>query len=1599
MLNLLHKRIIMKEFYCKKPIFALLVLLLASFSNTLQLQAQVFPTSATVRLVPPYNTFLSELSQGNSDKVQVILLQRDQSVPNYDVRLKFKVKLAGNVIFETAPSFVSPIINLEQNTPIVLSGADLAAYFQANHLVFANANLRNIYVNNGQVPEGLYEFCATVYSATRADRQLSNNACQIFSLSRSLPPLLNLPACGGAIPEQNPLNLRFWWTPQHSSSVNSAANTSYVLEIFEIRNADGNANNAVLTSSPVFSFPTPLTQYFYSISDPNFIVGMRYAWRVRVIDDSNRDAFINNGYSAVCEFTYAPTLANGQTLVPILAPSNIQAEGKGIRAGRVYWSAFVGTALDRPDRYKVEYKKVGASGNAGLEWFSEFTTTDELLINQGLEPATTYEARVQGEKGGFLGDASSIVTFTTFIPVTPVCGVTPTNVLENMTPMRNARIGMPIEVTGFEVVLDSLEAESTPGVYSGRGLIKIPFMLNQTFTVLFESLFINELGQAGEGRVWFKTKPIEEWIADQAGQTAANQQEAQDILNNQQAFADTPFYDDVITFGNTTIQSISVSPQGYIQLNTAGGTFMADTALVPKPPRRSALIIEDKDGNQWVILPNNSVVAAPHGGLPPKYNYSDDKLDATDSLRVDFTQKLLPSPQLFGFDARRKGNTYFKWAKNFEAIRLKGGLPYFVPYQSLGAATLTATSTQREEVVVNIKYLPKATEPAFNESSLTFKLGTTVITAKTATATTTGYTASFLFNLPAVPITGTSGDEPFLYAYYGTKKIGKINIAPFKRREEKVILVPVNGATAPNVGILQTYLDSVYRQANVKFTVTEKTGFRFNIDSVGAAGLARAGSGINKYSAEMRMIRDKFAIDTTYDKKASYIFVVSAFEGGGLDGFMVRGRSMGFVASGANKRTYAHELGHGAFGLEHTFPEIGQSLSNNLMDYGDSTHLTHKQCKDIAKRKFVFNWLDSEEDGSVANFVVGAITGGVVDLLIQVGEIYIDKGGVPSFAVIVSEISWSSVALSVVFGGASSGAGAITKFKAFAQTPAARKVLENGLELILDCTEDVIKDYAKGDVNVAKSIATSLISSSLFKLGGGILDALIPKIRKRFGILEPKIVARTAPKLVDAAVSLLKEREKILTDFKAKFSDKYYADAATKLVDDAYLQKRVFKMFNDDIGKWMRDADLINTLLVLLPARYYYPLSMKIGSTEYNDAIGGTIEGFKAFLSSLVAPCQNFNAIILKAHNAGMPQIQVDNAIAKLCTITPASTRISINTKLGSSSYTNAEVRAFLVDVLGNGVDPAQALSNNILQINSNIIDAWQLVRQARCVNSQVSCDAKMPQDFEILKEVANLQNNTTFLSNLGVIAGADGKESLKLFIKKHSTARCYTCGSSATDTHLHYMSAYLIDLVYFVNNFHTTTDVQSVWNQGLTGSPTQVVGGAYMLYLLNQEKNLTLPANEVLRFELDLNNSPNLAKPKKADIVLSNSSSTQILVECKSWTHQDPNFSGLRSGSSASYSQFETYLKNISSMNELRYYFDARRTNITETYVKDVFKTSFTNNQPAIFDAIWNNNLGLRQSLFPINNTNALKNNAQSEFTQMINTMDNDLFKFLNVK
>ena len=79
-----------------------------------------------------------------------------------------------------------------------------------------------------------------------------------------------------------------------------------------------------------------------------------------------------------------------------------------------------------------------------------------------------------------------------------------------------------------------------------------------------------------------------------------------------------------------------------------------------------------------------------------------------------------------------------------------------------------------------------------------------------------------------------------------------------------------------------------------------------------------------------------------------YLFLVDNLEGD-VSGFMPKGSNRGFVDISAESvaRTIAHELGHGAFTLDHSweqFPDIPRGTSQNLMDYGSQgTELWYAQ--------------------------------------------------------------------------------------------------------------------------------------------------------------------------------------------------------------------------------------------------------------------------------------------------------------------------------------------------------------------------------------------------------------------------------------------------------------------------------------------------------------------------------------------------------------------------------------------------------------------------------------------------------------------------------
>ncbi|MBK8926588.1 MAG: hypothetical protein IPM74_11955 [Crocinitomicaceae bacterium] len=117
----------------------------------------------------------------------------------------------------------------------------------------------------------------------------------------------------------------------------------------------------------------------------------------------------------------------------------------------------------------------------------------------------------------------------------------------------------------------------------------------------------------------------------------------------------------------------------------------------------------------------------------------------------------------------------------------------------------------------------------------------------------------------------------------------------------------------------------------------------------------------------MRLLREQyFESDSADHQNKYYLFIIPEFYEAELEGYMVRGKALGFLKTGENAITAAHELAHGIFSLEHTFPQIAQGTTTNLLDYSGGTHLTQKQWQHIHSPLPAFSFLDDEEGESAA---------------------------------------------------------------------------------------------------------------------------------------------------------------------------------------------------------------------------------------------------------------------------------------------------------------------------------------------------------------------------------------------------------------------------------------------------------------------------------------------------------------------------------------------------------------------------------------------------------------------------------------------------------
>ncbi len=214
---------------------------------------------------------------------------------------------------------------------------------------------------------------------------------------------------------------------------------------------------------------------------------------------------------------------------------------------------------------------------------------------------------------------------------------------------------------------------------------------------------------------------------------------------------------------------------------------------------------------------------------------------------------------------------------------------------------------------------------------------------------------------------------------------------------------------------------------------------------------------------------------------------------------MPRGRNVGFVS---NVGAIAHELGHGAFGLEHTFDKNPAS-KNNLMDYGGGSFLTQAQWKKIQNPGVIINWFDDAEDAMFLNFLVGGIIGGFADGVSQFAISFIDeyddnKSITDISAAAVRKISVLQVLIAVGAGAISSGLSSEASVAKFATRLASNvKVqaaiitgIEAGLDFIIGVTGDQVNNYFKDKTSKQTGqqiVIDNLISSSLFAGGSALM--------------------------------------------------------------------------------------------------------------------------------------------------------------------------------------------------------------------------------------------------------------------------------------------------------------------------------------------------------------------------------------------------------------------------------------------------------------------------------------------------------------------------------
>ncbi|MES2616270.1 MAG: hypothetical protein V4613_00220 [Bacteroidota bacterium] len=735
-----------------------------------------------------------------------------------------------------------------------------------------------------------------------------------------MPPIVNLPFDKSFIAVQQPQFLQIHFTPRHTITPQLIDKVRYKIRLVEMSANNRNPNEVMQsTLLPFFETVVSQTVFVFGPGDPSLIEGRSYALQIQAIDVDGKDVFENNGYSQIVSFTYGSQCAS---------PSEIEIKDTGGTSASVVWNE-----MTNARSYMVYYKK-----KSEKMFKTDVVFSNACLLTQ-LTPNEVYEVKVTATCSYNESESTDLVTFKTsdgtsaYNDWTGKCGnALPEINLSNSNPLILLQAGEIIEAADFKVRI--LASTGSNGLFSGTGLVTMPFSGPVPLPCTFENIRINSDKRMIAGKISLLQAPLE-----------LSNRSVQSLAKNWRSFFGENWNKNNQVIYDGVIDNIVLDEEtGKIIISGSGGK----QNLVKGKNYK----VEDKQGKVFYISEGGVIVESEGPQTEPV-------------VKVDITGEISPTElpagmaKLFFYDEPSNGYDAFDISK------LTDGSTYD-KLECLDTAYNVGwhLAVTGESINVNAKFV--------QGSKIRCPLDSVFFIRSDGTR------LPFLrdgmnFSITAKGRLHLYADAIWAVAKYsvdgkGTPKrwiLGKINLINVDAKKPVVKLIPVNGVGIQVDGLdIMAQLKGIYGAYGVLPSVVQGTnlevsGYSQDEETINAEASLLSNTYNSKLTQFISAYKAKYRYLTESD--TSYFFLLNQ-SSENTDGFMRFGEQFGFLflnnSSGLSARVLAHEFGHGKLYLEHPFGEdISRAgRTQNLMDYNvPQSLLNYKQWMAIHDPKFLNN--------------------------------------------------------------------------------------------------------------------------------------------------------------------------------------------------------------------------------------------------------------------------------------------------------------------------------------------------------------------------------------------------------------------------------------------------------------------------------------------------------------------------------------------------------------------------------------------------------------------------------------------------------------------